>query len=49
MLNPENTFYSVKRFIGSKMTDLDEEFTKMPYKVTADENSNILLECPAGP
>lgn len=28
MLNPENTFYSVKRFIGSKMTDLDEEFTK---------------------
>ena len=28
MLNPQNTFYSVKRFIGSKMTDLEEEFTK---------------------
>jgi molecular chaperone DnaK len=47
MLNPQNTFYSVKRFIGSKMTDLEEEFTKMPYQVRADENSNILLECPA--
>ena len=29
------------------MSDLDEDLTKMPYKVSADENDNILLDCPA--
>jgi len=24
------------------MSDLDEDLTKMPYKVSADENDNIL-------
>jgi molecular chaperone DnaK len=47
ILNPENTFYSVKRFIGSKMSDLEEELSKMPYTVRADENDNIILDCPA--
>jgi len=47
ILNPENTFYSVKRFIGSKMSDLDDDLTKMPYKISADENDNIVLDCPA--
>ena len=46
VINPENTFYSVKRFIGSKMNEIDSELTDMPYKVISDEHSNILLECP---
>jgi molecular chaperone DnaK len=46
VMNPENTFYSVKRFIGTKMEDLDPEFTKVSYKISGDENSNVLLECP---
>lgn len=46
VINPENTFSSVKRFIGSKMNEIDPELTKMPYKVIADDNSNILLDCP---
>jgi molecular chaperone DnaK len=46
VMNPENTFYSVKRFIGAKMQDLDPKATKVSYKITKDENSNILLVCP---
>ena len=46
VMNPENTFYSVKRFIGSKMQDLDPKATMVSYKITADKNSNIELVCP---
>jgi molecular chaperone DnaK len=46
VMNPENTFYSVKRFIGAKMGDLDPAATQVSYKISADENSNVQLECP---
>ena len=47
VINPENTFYSVKRFIGSKINELQEESTNVAYDVIADKNDNIKLECPA--
>jgi len=31
--NPNNTIYSVKRFIGSKFSEISKEASKMPYKV----------------
>ena len=31
--NPNNTVYSVKRFIGSKFSEISKEAKKMPYKV----------------
>ena len=31
--NPENTIYSVKRFIGSKYSEVKKETTKMAYKI----------------
>jgi chaperone protein DnaK len=46
VMNPENTFYSVKRFIGAKIGDLDPELTKVSYKISGDENSNVQIECP---
>jgi len=46
VMNPENTFYSVKRFIGSKMNDLDAELKKVSYTITGDQNDNIQIECP---
>ena len=46
VLNPKNTFFAVKRFIGSKINELDPELLEMPYSITADAHSNILLECP---
>ncbi|PIN09295.1 Molecular chaperones mortalin/PBP74/GRP75, HSP70 superfamily [Handroanthus impetiginosus] len=47
VVNPENTFFSVKRFIGRKMNEVDEESKQVSYKVVRDENGNVKLECPA--
>ena len=33
VVNPENTFASVKRFIGRKMNEVQEESKQVPYKV----------------
>lgn len=47
VVNPENTFFSVKRFIGRKMAEVDEESKQVSYRVMRDENGNVKLECPA--
>lgn len=47
VVNPENTFFSVKRFIGRKMAEVDEESKQVSYRVMKDENGNVKLDCPA--
>ncbi|KAK8682547.1 hypothetical protein V6N13_054932 [Hibiscus sabdariffa] len=47
VVNPENTFFSVKRFIGRKMSEVDEESKQVSYKVVRDDNGNVKLDCPA--
>lgn len=47
VVNPENTFFSVKRFIGRKMSEVDEESKQVSYHVIRDENGNVKLDCPA--
>lgn len=47
VINPENTFFSVKRFIGSKESEISAEAKKLPYKVSKDQNDNIKIKCPA--
>jgi len=47
VINPENTFFSVKRFIGSKENEISKEAKKLPYKITKDQNDNIKIKCPA--
>lgn len=47
VVNPENTFFSVKRFIGRKMMEVDEESKQVSYKVVRDDNGNVKLDCPA--
>ena len=47
VINPENTFFSVKRFIGSKENEIGEESKMLPYKVDKDQNNNIKIKCPA--
>ena len=47
VINPENTFFSVKRFIGSKETEIKSEAKQLPYKITKDSNENIKIKCPA--
>jgi molecular chaperone DnaK len=46
VINPENTFFSVKRFIGSKMHEIPESSRVLPYKINEDTNKNVRLVCP---
>ena len=45
VINPENTFFSVKRFIGSKEFELSNDSKSLPYKVSKDNNGNIKIKC----
>ena len=47
VVNPDNTFFSVKRFIGRKMAEVNEELKQVPYIVEKDSNGNVKLSCPA--
>jgi molecular chaperone DnaK len=47
VINPENTFFSVKRFIGSKESEISKDSKQLPYKVDKDSNNNIKIKCPA--
>lgn len=46
VMNPENTFYSVKRFIGRRYDEVTHEATEVSYKVVRDSNGNVKLDCP---
>ncbi|BAY42767.1 chaperone protein DnaK [Scytonema sp. HK-05] len=46
VMNPENTFYSVKRFIGRKFDEITHEATEVSYKVLRDSNGNVKVDCP---
>ncbi|MER3590261.1 MAG: molecular chaperone DnaK, partial [Mastigocladus sp. ERB_26_1] len=46
VMNPDNTFYSVKRFIGRKYDEVTEEAKQVSYKVLRDSNGNVKLDCP---
>jgi molecular chaperone DnaK len=46
VMNPENTFYSVKRFIGRRHDEITHEATEVAYKVL-NVNGNVKIDCPA--
>ena len=46
VLNPQNTFYSVKRFIGRKYGELNPTSKRVPYTIRKDEYGNIRIKCP---
>lgn len=46
VMNPENTFYSVKRFIGRRFDEVTHETTEVSYKVL-NQGGNVKLDCPA--
>ncbi len=39
--NPENTIYSIKRFMGRKYAEVNEEMKIVPYKVTRATNNDV--------
>ncbi|MCS6813927.1 MAG: molecular chaperone DnaK [Cyanobacteria bacterium] len=46
VMNPENTFYSVKRFIGRRFDEVTHEATEVSYKVL-NVNGNVKIDCPS--
>ena len=47
VINPENTFYSVKRFIGCKEEEVGNDVKQSSYIIVSDNNQNIKIKCPA--
>lgn len=45
VMNPENTFYSVKRFIGRRYDEVTKETTEVSYKVLSS-GGNVKLDSP---
>ena len=41
VMNPENTIFSIKRFMGRKEAEVKEEETIVPYKVVAGPNGDV--------
>ncbi len=46
VINAGNTFFSIKRFIGSKVSELKENRDQMSYKIKEDSKGNIKLVSP---
>jgi molecular chaperone DnaK len=44
VLNPENTIYSAKRFIGRRYSEVQEEIKNVPYKVVAGPNDAVRFD-----
>ncbi len=42
--NPENTIFSIKRFMGRKFSEVPEESKMVPYKVAAAPNGDVRIE-----
>ena len=44
VMNPENTIFSIKRFMGRKEAEVKEEETMIPYKVVAGPNGDVRVD-----
>ena len=42
--NPENTVYSIKRFMGRRYNEVTEEIKQVPYKVVQASNGDVRVQ-----
>jgi molecular chaperone DnaK len=49
VLNPENTIYSAKRFIGRRYPEVQSEIKNVPYKVVSGPNDAVRFEMTGKP
>jgi len=42
--NPENTVYSIKRFVGRRFDEVQEEAKRVPYKVVKGPHDDVRVE-----
>src|ERR1700691_5738688 len=42
--NPENTVFSIKRFMGRRYDEVSEEMKMVPYKVVRGENGDVRID-----
>lgn len=47
VVNPDNTIYSIKRFMGHRFTEVQEEAGRVSYSVKSDKNGNAVAFVPA--
>lgn len=46
VLNPQNTFYGLKRFIGRKYDELSPSSKRVPYTIRRNDDGNVRVVCP---
>jgi molecular chaperone DnaK len=42
--NPENTIFSIKRFMGRMFKEVDNEISEVPYKVVKNSNGAVIIK-----
>jgi len=42
--NPQNTIFSIKRFMGRKLSEVQEETKRVPYKIVSGPNDMTVVE-----
>ncbi len=47
VVNPDNTIYSIKRFMGHRLEEVQEEISRVGYKVKAGKNGQVVAVVPA--
>ncbi|CAN5565025.1 molecular chaperone DnaK [soil metagenome] len=47
VVNPDNTIYSIKRFMGHTVSEVQEETKRVSYKVKTGKNGQVVADVPA--